>query len=71
MFEAAAVAHIALPSSSGACPADTRRVYRVWNNRADSNHRYTTDRTIREAMVAKGGVAEGYGVVGVSMCAIP
>ena len=71
VFEAAAVAHVALPSSSGACPADTRAVYRVWNNRADSNHRYTTDRAIREAMVGKGGVAEGYGAVGVSMCANP
>ncbi len=71
VFEAAAVAHIALPSSSGSCPADTRPVYRVWNNRADSNHRYTTDRAIREAMMAKGGVAEGYGAGSVSMCAAP
>ena len=29
-------------------------VYRVWNRRADSNHRYTTDRAIRDQMVARG-----------------
>ncbi|MGI8895044.1 MAG: matrixin family metalloprotease [Casimicrobiaceae bacterium] len=71
VFEAAAAMHIVLPSSSGACPADTRPVYRVWNNRADTNHRYATDRTIRDAMVAKGGLAEGYGAIGVTMCANP
>jgi len=70
-FEAAAVGYIALPTSAGACPVNTRPVYRVWNNRADSNHRYTTDPTIREAMMVSGGVAEGYGPVGVSMCAAP
>jgi len=71
VFEAAAVAHIALPASTGACPVNSRPVYRVWNNRHDSNHRYTTDPKIRAAMMAKGGIAEGYGALGVSMCAIP
>jgi hypothetical protein len=36
-------------------------VYRVWNQRFDSNHRYTTSTAIRDQMVARGGVAEGYG----------
>src|SRR6478735_559988 len=29
--------------ATGACPASTVPVYRLWNQRADSNHRYTTD----------------------------
>jgi hypothetical protein len=43
-------------------------VYRVWNNRADTNHRYTTDRAARDAMVAAGWIAEGYGNDAVIMC---
>ena len=36
---------IALPDlATGECPAGLVKVYRLWNNRADSNHRYTTDR---------------------------
>jgi len=64
---------IALPittgPTAGACPAGTIPVYRVFNNRADGNHRYTTDRTVRDAMVTSGGVAEGYGNDAVIMCA--
>ena len=54
---------------AGTCPAATMPAYRVYNNRADSNHRYTTDRSIRDAMVAAGGIAEGYGTDTVIMCA--
>ena len=54
-------------SGTGACPADTVPVYRLWNQRADSNHRYTTDPGIKTAMLAKDYVAEGYGP-GVAMC---
>ena len=46
-------------------PARARRarapVYRLWNQRADSNHRYTTERGIKAYMQSKGYVAEGYG----------
>jgi hypothetical protein len=63
---------IALPdTSTGACPTNTVSVYRVWSNRADSNHRYTTDLAVRDAMVARGYIAEGYGPNGVVMCAPP
>ena len=55
--------------NAGACPAGTVPVYRVFNNRADGNHRYTTDRSIRDLMVSKGGTAEGYGPDAVIMCA--
>jgi serine protease len=53
---------------SGACPAATLPVYRVFSNRADPNHRYTTDRAVRDAMVARGWLAEGDGQDRVLMC---
>ena len=44
-------------------------VYRVWNGRADSNHRYTTDRATRDEMVDKGWIAEGDGPDRIAFCA--
>jgi hypothetical protein len=63
--------YIALPDpATGACPAGTIAVYRVWNARVDTNHRYLTDRARRDQMVASQGyVAEGYGPDRVIMCA--
>ncbi len=55
--------------ATGDCPPNTIPVYRAWNGRFDSNHRYTTDRTTRDAMVASGYIAEGYGPDAVVMCA--
>lgn len=67
--EADNVFAIALPDGiTGACPAGTEPVYRLWNNRADSNHRYTTNPQIRVDMIAEGFVSEGYGPLGVAMC---
>jgi len=56
---------------TGQCPANSIPVYRSWNNRADSNHRFTTDPSVQRAMLAKGYVAEGYGPgpLLVAMCA--
>jgi len=45
------------------------RILGVWNNRTDSNHRYTTDPEIRQQMIAKGYVAEGYEPPETAMCA--
>jgi glucose/arabinose dehydrogenase len=60
---------MALPDArTGACPAAFAPVYRVWNGRPDANHRYTVSPAIRDAMVAAGGVAEGYGPDAVAMC---
>jgi hypothetical protein len=68
--ESPAVMYVDLPdSTTGACPAADIPVYRVWNNRADSNHRYTIDRNLRAQMVAHGWIAEGYGPDQVIMCA--
>jgi hypothetical protein len=59
--------HVVLPTA-GACPATTQPVYRLFNNRPDANHRYTTDRAVRDEMVAKAWVAEGDGPDAVAMC---
>ena len=71
--ESPAVFFIALPvttgPTAGACPAGTIPLYRVFDNRADANHRYTTSRMIRDQMVARGYIAEGYGDDAVIMCA--
>jgi hypothetical protein len=69
VYETASAFHAALPdTTTGACPAGTTSVYRLWNHRADSNHRYTTDPAIKAAMIASGYVSEGYGPNGVAMC---
>ncbi len=68
--ESPAVMYVDLPDpTTGACPAGDIPVYRVWDNRADSNHRYTVDRNLRAQMVAQGWMAEGYGPDQVIMCA--
>jgi hypothetical protein len=54
---------------AGICPAATTPVYRVFDNRPDANHRYLTDRTLRDQMVASGWLAEGDGPDLVVMCA--
>jgi len=55
--------------TAGACPAGTTPIYRVFSNRADANHRYMTDRAVRDMMVSRGWVAEGDGPDLVVMCA--
>lgn len=67
--ESPSVFYAVLPNTAtGACPAGNVPVYRLWNQRADSNHRYTTDPGIKAAMQAKGYLAEGYGPDAVSLC---
>ena len=65
--ESPEVMDMILPTA-GVCPANTVPVYRVFSNRPDANHRYTTVRAVRDAMVAKGWVAEGDGPDLVVMC---
>ena len=77
-YETPSEFYIALPdTTNGACPpaisTPTRNpqgVFRLWNNRADSNHRYTTDVNVRAQMIARGYVSEGYGLQGVAMCTL-
>src|SRR5205823_2297101 len=70
VLEASEVFEMDLPDPvSGDCPTGDVPVYRVWNQRRDSNHRYTTSIAIRDRMVQKGGIAEGYGPDAVALCA--
>jgi len=69
-FESPAVFYIQVPDrTSGACPADAMPVYRVFDNRRDANHRYTTSVALRLTMQASGWIVEGIGPDGVVMCA--
>ena len=62
--------YIALPNTTtGACPSGTIPVYRLWNQRFDSNHRFTPDPIVKALMQARGYYAEGYGPGDTSMCA--
>ena len=71
VLESEAAMHLAAPDPlSGACTdPSTQPVYRIWNRKPDTNHRYTTSSAVRDQMVAAGGVAEGYGPGAVAMCA--
>lgn len=78
VLETRAAFYIVLPDfATGACPQDIGYgpifvtfipVYRLWNHREDTNHRYTTSLAVRAEMIAKGWVPEGYGPMGVAMC---
>ena len=57
-------------TATGYCPPNMAPVYRLWNNRVDSNHRYTTALTTAQRMLAQGWVAKGYGPNSVVMCAL-
>lgn len=62
LYESANVFAMYLPNpATGQCPANTIPVFRLWNKRVDSNHRYTGSAATFDAMAALGYVAEGYG----------
>lgn len=72
LLESRATFRVVLPdAATGACPSGHPPVYRLWNGRADGGHHLTIDRRHRDALVAKGYVAEGWGPLGVAMCAAP
>jgi len=50
----------------GTCPPTRVPVWRLWNHRVDTNHRYTTSLQVRSQMLAQGYVDEG-----IVMCALP
>lgn len=72
LLESSNVFQVYLPdTTTGACPAGAMPIYRAWNGRTDSNHRYTTSVATQQAMIARGYTAEGYGspAMPVAMCA--
>lgn len=53
------------------CHGASEPLYRLYNNRPDVNHRYTTSTATRDVMIAKGWISEGTDVPairGVTMC---
>jgi len=70
LLESASVFSVALPSATdGQCEPGSTPVYRLFNNRPDVNHRYTTSLSTRDEMIAAGWVPEGFGPQAVAMCA--
>lgn len=70
VLEDAEAFYVLLPDvSSGACAGSSDPVFRMWNGRSDTNHRYTADTDARQAMLAAGWISEGYGPSGVGWCA--
>lgn len=70
-YESGNVFYIALPDPvSGACASGTQPIWRFFNQRT-TNHRYTSDHTVRDDMRADPAtwVPEGYGPDSVIMCA--
>ncbi|HTQ01218.1 MAG TPA: hypothetical protein VMN56_18005 [Casimicrobiaceae bacterium] len=64
------------PRDDGTCPQlytkiggfEFQPVYRLWNKRPDTNHRFTASKAERDEMVDEGWVSEGAGDDGVAMC---
>jgi serine protease len=69
--EYAAAFYVGLPDATGECPAGTVPVFRLWNQRQDSNHRYTTDAATVAQMQARNYVLEGAAPNFAAMCAAP
>ena len=62
---------VGLPDTlTGECHDGRFPVYRLFNPR-NGDHRWTTDAGLRASLVAQGWIPEGYGDVGVAMCAPP
>jgi hypothetical protein len=61
-----------LPDATGACPAGTTPVYRLYNDGKGSapNHRFITSLAERQSMISQNWTPEGNGI-GVGMCVAP
>lgn len=60
-----------IDTTSGACPINMLRVFRLWNGLAAANHRYTTSTQIQAQMAASGWIPEGSGQPPAIWCALP
>ena len=63
VFESAAVFYVPLPDRTrGACPSNSRAIYRFLNNANGLHHRYTTEVDLRDVIINIGTwTQEGYG----------
>jgi hypothetical protein len=71
VLETRAAFYVYLPDNeTGNCPYPFRPVYRLWDKRADTNHRYISvyDLPLRTQMLEQGWLPEGYGPDGVAWC---
>ena len=71
MLESESVFAIPVPDLAGNCIAGTTPVYRYYNDGQGGapNHRYTINPALRTVMLQRGWISEGYGDLGVIMCA--
>jgi len=69
VYESPNVFYIQLPDpNTGICPPTTRPVFRFFST-LTTNHRYTAEIDVRDALRATPGwIAEGYGPDAVIMC---
>ena len=58
--------YAAAANADGTCPTRRVALYRIWRPFGESNHRFTTERSVVQQMVAKGWVDEGP-----AMCVLP
>ena len=78
VLETDAAFYAVLPDlETGKCPSPIiyaglalvfERIYRLWNARPDTNHRYTHSQFLQYEMIKQGWKPEGYGPDGVGMC---
>lgn len=63
VYESSAVFYIALPdTTTGACPAGTRGIFRFVSDANGLHHRYTAEVDVRDSTIQDGGwTQEGYG----------
>lgn len=59
---------IEFPNGGSASLYPQAPIYRLWNGKADGNHRYVIDKAERDAMVARGWISEGAGPDGIVLC---
>jgi hypothetical protein len=72
LIESMDVFAVALPETmTGECPAGMVPVYRSYDNRVDTNHRFTTSMSIQSQMLGAGWLGEGAGPLAIAMCAPP
>jgi hypothetical protein len=67
-LEQPAAFYVLLPDAAGGCPASTLPVYRFFNNRQDANQRHTIDLSVRQAMINRAWVPQGFGPNNVIFC---